>query len=483
MITILDCYTDEPSGLGVPPYLGVYPRYLFGKLHANQPSYLTIDDLRNALTERNRNPHKTDISVKNLTRSREATKDILGKTETLYVVGGVHTPGKYLSAMPASMHELARLLPLVKAEKILTGPASMGSQAEGGKKAEMPEGIFDEIVASEESFDAIARYAPLGADVLKQIPYPVLAEIETGRGCMRSRHCSFCMEGLKRLEFRDAGDIRKELEALKANGVQHMRFGKQADFYSYQHHRPAEIKKILESASGLGFSTIHIDNTDPQYIVAKHGEEITRLIVEHCTPGNVAAFGVESFDPCVQEKNCLNCTSEMVMDAARLINRIGAERGDNGMPKFLPGINLILGLPGETKETHAMNMRHLKAMVAEGLLLRRINIREAVRYPGTPLFSERFRVKTQGLYWKWKHEIRNTIDHPMLERVLPKGTVLKGVRMEVRDGNNTFGRQWGTYPLVVGVKEKLHLGTSYDVRVKGYMLRSVIGEALAPPCQ
>ncbi len=29
-ITILDCYTDEPAGLGVPPYLGTYPRYLAG---------------------------------------------------------------------------------------------------------------------------------------------------------------------------------------------------------------------------------------------------------------------------------------------------------------------------------------------------------------------------------------------------------------------------------------------------------------------
>ena len=44
MDTILDCYTDEPAGLGVPPYLGTYPRYLAGYL--DDPVYLTIDDLR-----------------------------------------------------------------------------------------------------------------------------------------------------------------------------------------------------------------------------------------------------------------------------------------------------------------------------------------------------------------------------------------------------------------------------------------------------
>ena len=43
--TILDCYTDEPAGLGVPPYLGTYPRYIAGSLDET-PYYITIDDLR-----------------------------------------------------------------------------------------------------------------------------------------------------------------------------------------------------------------------------------------------------------------------------------------------------------------------------------------------------------------------------------------------------------------------------------------------------
>ena len=46
MLTILDCYTDEPAGLGVPPYLGTYPRYLYGQLADESPTYITIDDLR-----------------------------------------------------------------------------------------------------------------------------------------------------------------------------------------------------------------------------------------------------------------------------------------------------------------------------------------------------------------------------------------------------------------------------------------------------
>ena len=42
--TILDCYTDEPAGLGVPPYLGTYPRYIAG--YFGKVNYITIDDLR-----------------------------------------------------------------------------------------------------------------------------------------------------------------------------------------------------------------------------------------------------------------------------------------------------------------------------------------------------------------------------------------------------------------------------------------------------
>lgn len=47
---IVDCYTVEPSGLGVPPYLSVYARGAFAALKRAFPGadvrYLTIDDVR-----------------------------------------------------------------------------------------------------------------------------------------------------------------------------------------------------------------------------------------------------------------------------------------------------------------------------------------------------------------------------------------------------------------------------------------------------
>jgi radical SAM superfamily enzyme with C-terminal helix-hairpin-helix motif len=43
----------------------------------------------------------------------------------------------------------------------------------------------------------------------------------------------------------------------------------------------------------------------------------------------------------------------------------------------------------------------------------------------------------------------------------------------VHDGNTTFGRQIGSYPLLVGIPARLDLGTFVDVRVIGYGTRSV----------
>ena len=90
MITLLDCYTDEPAGLGVPPYLGVYPRYIAGQLQ-KEPHYLTIDDVRlmalyDSVVPQTKEHEKTDIRVYNLTNNYKIAKEILSKTEELIII-------------------------------------------------------------------------------------------------------------------------------------------------------------------------------------------------------------------------------------------------------------------------------------------------------------------------------------------------------------------------------------------------------------
>jgi radical SAM superfamily enzyme with C-terminal helix-hairpin-helix motif len=181
----------------------------------------------------------------------------------------------------------------------------------------------------------------------------------------------------------------------------------------------------------------------------------------------------------VVKSNLLNTAPAVAMKAIKMINKYGAERGKNGMPLFLPGINIIFGLLKESKGTHEANMKSLQEILDSGLLLRRINVRQVAVLPDTYLEKHggnKYLRKNKKYYWKWRNEIRQKIDFPMLKKVLPLGTVLTDVFTEMYDGKTTFCRQMATYPLVIGVKGRLPLRKKIEVVVTGHMLRSVIAE-------
>ncbi|MBI2668991.1 radical SAM protein [Candidatus Woesearchaeota archaeon] len=480
--TLLDCYTDEASGLGVPPYLGTYPRYIYGQLkqEGHDVTYLTIDDLRlwkhyHNQKKETKEHQKTNILLYNLTNNRAET--VLQNTDVLIVIIGVHVPGKYLTALPGTLREVIPLLQDLPMKKILTGPAIFGTQLEGGKFYEKENiSLFNEIKDFTLPFDQLQSYAIAGADILTQIPDKRVIEIETGRGCNVGK-CSFCTEPLKsKFINRRMEDVVNEVKTYYNLGARFIRLGKQADFYVSD--RPVQmLQQISKHCPDL--EMLHIDNVNPNSVVAPGGEEITKAIVEYCTAGNIAAFGVESFDPAVVKANLLNTMPLIAMKAIRIINKYGAERGKNGLPRFLPGINIIFGLLQETKGTHEKNMDALQQIMDEQLLLRRINIRQVAVLPDTFLEQHggnKYLRKNNHLYWKWRNEIRQKIDNPMLERLLPKGTIINDVWTEMYDGKTTFCRQMGTYPLVIGIKGRLPLHHKINIRVTGYMLRSITGE-------
>lgn len=509
--TILDCYTDEPAGLGVPPYIGTYPRYIAGAVveSKNEVFYLTIDDLRfysryNTIDNENIKKEKdrviTNIKIKNLSKNIKDIEKILNSTDVLIIVSGVHTPGKYLTAVPGTTKEVVDILKSIKFKgfTVLTGPGAYGSGLYGGKVSktiqrdhdnfnmvikdleykfkDILENNFTEDVEIDYDYGDLSKISVLGARVVKQHPdYPdLIAEIETARGCDRKKGCSFCTEPLKYcgIERRSASDIIKEIKELNSFGVNNFRLGKQSCFYSYG--TSEEIEYLLKNAKKYS-KVLHIDNVNP----AKVDEEKTKIVVKYCTPGNIAAFGVESFDKDVVKANNLNSDPETTYEAVKILNKYGAERGENGMPKFLPGINILFGLIKESRKTHDENMFWLKKILDDGLSVRRINIRQVVAFPGTQLYNEcgdRYIKKNKKYYWKWRDEIRQKVDYPMLKRVLPEGTVLRDVRAEIYDGKTTFGRQLGTYPLIVGIKGRQELNQFYNVKITGHMLRSVIGE-------
>lgn len=505
-VSILDGYVDKPTCLGVPPYISPYPRYIAGAVWDFDPhthvSYITIDQLRN------------DRSL----------LDRLSTSDVLVVIAGMSVPGRYLSGFPVSPYELVSLLnDISKPVKLLCGPAARyGFGLSGGKRAietDVVKNVFDaivtgdgEIVVSEllknrlniETTDpslcrssprAIKDFAVRGATVVTQHPFfpeYLITEIETYRGCSRSitGGCSFCSEPSKGPpSFRTTDEICAEIAALYNAGVRHVRIGNQPCIFSYMAKDAGEVefprpnpdvverlfKGIRTSAPDL--KTLHIDNANPG-ILARYPEESRRIaksIIKYHTSGDIAALGVESVDPVVIEQNNLKASAGEAFAAVKLLNDVGSGRGLNGLPELLPGLNFVFGLKGETKETFDLDFEFLKKISDKGLLVRRINLRQVIPIPGTIMaeIGERNVRRHKALFQRFKRRVRETIERPMLSRLVPPRTLLTDLYAEMHEGKLTFARQLGSYPLLVGIPGVFPLHHFYNAKVVEYGYRSI----------
>ncbi len=509
-VLIVDGYNDEPGGLGVPPYIDVYPRYISGALWSADKSiridYVDVDSFRSRISAWLRRAKGYQVVV---------------------FIAGVVVPGRYIGAKPAEPEELVEWARRIEGpSKVLVGPAAKwGLGVKGGAIAYPPwyfkrEG-FDVLVTGDveeyfydmalhgpekadpgrvrEDYKLVDKIAPKGARIVKMHPSygrNLIAEIETYRGCARwvTGGCSFCVEPLRgRPVGRSPEAIMREVEALYKAGVRHFRLGRQADILVYGAKRlgdeewprpsPEDLRRLFHGIRSVAPSlqVLHIDNVNPGTI-ARHPKaslEALKVIVEYHTPGDVAAMGLETADPRVARINNLNTYPEEVLEAIRIVNKVGAIRGWNGLPHLLPGINFILGLPGETRETYELNREFLEKVLEEGLMVRRVNIRRILIIPVT-------RAARMGAGVKRKYEhlassftrwVRRRFDQEMLRRIVPKGTVMRGLWVEECSGGICYARQPGSYPLVVAIPCRLPRGTYIDkVYVTGvHSGRSLLG--------
>lgn len=484
---ILDGYVDEPACFGVPPYISPYIRTAAGVLyeHGCSADYITIDQLR-----------KDPASIINLRNY-----------DIVVMISGVTVPGKYLSGTPANITELQQIGFTLKGRTVslLGGPIGFGYSSCGGEKAVKtaisgwtsallgePSSALDSYLNGDEpqgilSYADYNRWAVMGADIIKKHPfYPnVMIELETSRGCPRavSGGCSFCTEPFYGMpKFRDVSSISEEVRVLRKAGAMNFRVGRQSDLLSYQSAgcefpKPnADIirklfSEIRNAASDL--KTLHIDNVNPGTIA--HNPEASKdaleAIVEYHTAGDIAAFGVESVDPKVIAMNNLKGSAEDIFRAVEIVNEAGAER-NNGIPELLPGLNFISGLAGETPKTFDMNYEFLMKILNSGLLVRRVNLRQLMPFEGTRAYENNTLGKYDKEFKAFKEKVRADFDMPMLEKVFPIGTVFRDVIIE-KSGALSFGRQMGTYPVLVGIPQKINFGCKADAVVLSYGCRSV----------
>jgi radical SAM superfamily enzyme with C-terminal helix-hairpin-helix motif len=140
------------------------------------------------------------------------------------------------------------------------------------------------------------------------------------------------------------------------------------------------------------------------------------------------------------------------------------------MPWILPGLNFVTGLDGETRKTFDLNFEFLNRILQEDLWVRRINIRQV-----RPVRREFVPLEHRRQFRQFKDRVRTEVDHEMLRRVVPEGTVLRDVYTELAEGHTTFGRQVATYGLLVGVPYDVPLNRFVDVKVTGHGQRSLTG--------
>ena len=514
---ILDGYVDEPACLGVPPYISPYIRYCAGVCAENgfEVSYATIDMLR-----------KDPAVILGIEKS-DLFICIAGVTVPGKYLGGTPADSGEINRIAASLR---------RPRKVLGGPIVFGNAAGGGSRAESDSySLYDCLLSGEISdaldiylksyfeggdrqggtvkrgrrasasgtdaddagrlirgelkYEDIDRRSVLGSGVIKLHPsYPhVICELETARGCSRAEvgGCAFCTEFLYGMpRYRTTEGITAEVEALYNAGARYFRLGRQPDLLAYgaESHmgvaRPcpekieALFKGIRESAPEL--RVLHIDNINPCTIATYPDESKAALeaIVRYNTAGDTAALGLESADPAVVEANNLKAYADDVYTAVKIINDAGAVRDGNGVPKLLPGLNFVTNLAGETEETYDLNEKFLRRILDDGLMTRRINIRQVMPFEGTKAYG----ANTLGMHAKrfkqFKESVREKFDLPMLKKVLPQGTVLADAVVEV-SGNISFARQLGSYPILIGIPYELPVGTVGDFFVTDWGYRSV----------
>lgn len=484
---IIDGYVDEPACLGVPPYISPYIRTVAGVLkeHGLTPEYVTIDQLR-------KDPMRT-----------ASLRDV----KLVVMIAGVTVPGKYLAGTPATLLELQQLgfTFSKKTTSLLGGPISFGYSPEGGAAAKRqavsgwtemlagdPAAALDSYLCGGEpegvlNYADFDRWSAEGADIIRQHPmYPyVMLELETARGCSRcvTGGCSFCTEpfyGMPRQ--RDPAGIFAETAALFAAGARHFRLGRQPDLLAYGvsggEFPCPDADKLRTLFSGIRsaapeLETLHIDNINPGTI-ARHEDAardaLAEIVAGH-TAGDIAAFGVESADPAVISANNLKGMPDMIFRAVEIVNEVGGVR-NRGIPELLPGLNFISGLAGETEQTFAENRAFLQRIFDAGLLVRRVNIRQLMPFEGTRAYTDNCLGKFDKQFHAFKEDVRVNFDVPMLERVFPVGTVFEKVIVEV-SGQVSFGRQMGTYPVLIGIPQKLPVGTVLSAAAVSYGARSL----------
>jgi radical SAM superfamily enzyme with C-terminal helix-hairpin-helix motif len=123
-----------------------------------------------------------------------------------------------------------------------------------------------------------------------------------------------------------------------------------------------------------------------------------------------------------------------------------------------------------------MDIDLLRRILENGFLVRRINIRGAVfpddkGNPSTPFLKGRL----NRSFHAFKEKVRTEFDPVFMRNVVGEGTIVRGIFIEAASGHVRFGRQIGSYPVLIGVEHYVPLDAFIDVVVTEFSSRSITG--------
>ncbi len=487
-VVILDCYTDEPSGYGVRPYLGTHQLHLSQALAFKGIAhrYMTIDDLRYNKYGR-ADGLNTDLTTVNTTANRDDAITLLHEASVIYVIMGCFVDYAYFSCVPPRSAEVYEYLRGTSGKKILfyvmgtlggISPDYAGS-ALGGiiddvehgntyRYVLMGHGSSEAVNLINPDYGMLASVAGTVPPLLEQLTQPIIAEIETGTGC-NTPTCTFCIEAARapRVRYRTPQDIIEQVACLYGAGVRHFRLGRQPNFFHFARQDTDAMERLLSGIRNRcpDLRMLHIDNVNIVNVITPAGRRIARLVAKYCTSSNVAPFGIESFDEDVRRATRVTGSADDVLRAIEIINEAGAARGADGLPKLLPGINLIEGLPGESAATHEHNMTYLRKILDKGLMTYRTYYRMMTQPTGVSLRGPEER---SAAYQSHFEEVVDAFVLPMQARVYPRETIIRGDWECVTVAGETFARTLATCSIKVRMRHTMSPGVrDMAVRVTG----------------
>ncbi len=421
----------------------------------------------------------------------------------VFLVGGAVVPGRYLGSRIGTAAEIRRIAERNPGQRIAVG-GLISHVLQGGPNVALVHNDIEKYArhfAGGGEEDArrtaaeIARWSVLGAGSVRRHPrFPdIICEIETSRGCPRSSHCSFCSEGLfESVEFREPEEIIAEIDALIRAGVSRFRLGRQADILQYKSDcanfaggfpKPVagpigDLLSELRTRKERGLiSVLNIDNANPGTIAAFPDESslILKDLASTVTPGDTMALGIESFDEEVVRRNNLKVYPGEALRAIEIINAMGGARVDS-IPTLLPGVNLLHGLDGETTETFEKNYRALSAIMESGLLVKRINIRQVIPFPGTPADAKKFSPSksAENRFVYYRDRIRSEIEHPMLVNIYPPGTIIRQGQVLETQAGYSYAKQIASYSITLKIPMELPLMSFHDAVIISHRERSLV---------